>query len=256
MYKKENLLYLVLGGFFVTNALIAEVIGSKIFSLEKSLGLSPSDFSFLGQDHLSYNLTAGVLLWPFVFIMTDIINEYYGKRGVKILSYLTVGLLIYAFAMLYAAMAVAPADFWLGINSDIQPSIDVAFGRILGQGLGIIMGSLVAFLLGQVIDVAVFHYIRQKSGEKNLWLRSTGSTLVSQLIDSFVVLFIAFYIFPVSAQRWSMAQVLAICLMNYSYKTLMAFALSPVIYLVHKLIDRYLGVELSQQLRDEAANSH
>lgn len=74
-------LFLILGGFFIANALIAEVIGVKIFSLEETIGLEPVSFSMFNRDGLSFSLTAGVLLWPVVFVMTDIINEYYGVRG-------------------------------------------------------------------------------------------------------------------------------------------------------------------------------
>ena len=87
--NKINRLYLFLGGFFITNALIAEFIGAKIFSLEKTLGFSPFDWEILGVDGLGFNLTAGVVLWPVVFIMTDVINEYFGSRGVRLLSYMT-----------------------------------------------------------------------------------------------------------------------------------------------------------------------
>ena len=79
---KSKKLFIFLGAFFVTNAIIAELIGVKIFSLEKSLGLSPVHINMFGMHDLSFNLTVGVLLWPVVFVMTDIINEFYGMRGV------------------------------------------------------------------------------------------------------------------------------------------------------------------------------
>ncbi|MEL6133183.1 MAG: VUT family protein, partial [Bacteroidota bacterium] len=93
MFKKENILFIILGGFFVTNALIAEIIGTKLFSVEKIFGLEPANLTLFGQEGNSFNMTAGVLLWPVVFVMTDIINEYYGKKGVQILSYLTAALI-------------------------------------------------------------------------------------------------------------------------------------------------------------------
>ena len=89
--KKENVLFIILGGFFIANALIAEFIGVKIFSLENTLGFESFVYSLFGEE-VSFNLTAGVVLWPVVFIMTDVINEYFGKKGVRFLSYLTVGL--------------------------------------------------------------------------------------------------------------------------------------------------------------------
>jgi len=253
MYRKENLLFIILGGFFIANALLAEFIGAKIFSLELSLGFDPVNISLFGQDGLAFNLTAGVLLWPVVFVMTDVINEYYGKRGVRLLSYLAVGLIIYAYIMVLLAIRTTPAEFWLGINDDIQPSINVAFKRIFGQGLWIIVGSLVAFLIGQIVDVTVFQYLRRFTGSSKIWLRATGSTLVSQFIDSFVVLFIAFYIGPSAELKWPILQVLAVGVVNYSYKFTMAIILTPLLYLFHAVIDNYLGQELAERLTRQAA---
>ncbi len=250
LQRREVFLFIVLGGFFVANALIAEFIGVKIFALEDTLGVNPFNWNLFGQSG-SMNLSAGVLLWPVVFVMTDIINEYYGKRGIQLLSYLTVGLISYAFVAVYAAIALIPADWWLSSMSDSGVvDMQAAFANIFGQGMWIIVGSLIAFLLGQIIDVLVFHQIKKWTGESKVWLRATGSTLVSQFIDSFVVLYIAFVLGP---QQWSISLFLAVGLVNYSYKFLMAIVLTPVIYLAHDLIDRFLGAELAEQMKLEAA---
>lgn len=247
--KRTNL-FLALGGFFIANALIAEFIGVKIFSLEGSLGFEPVNWKILGNE-LSFQMTAGVLLWPIVFIMTDIINEYFGTKGVRKLSYMAAILIAYAFIMVSGAIGLKPADFWLvkDLGNGTSLDIDAAYNNIFGQGLWIIIGSLVAFLIGQLVDVAVFHYVKKRTGEKAIWLRATGSTLVSQLIDSFVVLFIAFYI----GAGWDMKLVLAICVINYIYKFSMAVVLTPLLYIAHAIIDRYLGKELSEQMLKEAA---
>ncbi len=247
--NKINRLYLFLGGFFITNALIAEFVGVKIFSLEKTLGFSPFNWEIFGVDGLGFNLTAGVVLWPVVFIMTDVINEYYGEKGVKLLSYFTVGLIIYAFAMVYMAIYLAPNEWWTSQSGllgggDIE-NMDLAFKKIFGQGLWIIVGSLVAFLIGQIVDVFTFHKIKQHTGEGRIWLRATGSTLVSQFIDSFVVLIVAFYI----GADWELVRVLAIGFVNYLYKFIIAVALTPLIYLAHEIIDNYLGKETADRLK-------
>src|SRR4028119_2182845 len=96
---KPTRLFIILGGFFIANALIAEIIGVKLFSLEKSLGLTPANLHLFGNS-FSFNLTAGVLLWPVVFIMTDIMNEYYGPKGVRFLSFLAAGLILFAFVVI------------------------------------------------------------------------------------------------------------------------------------------------------------
>ncbi len=262
--SKPNHLWMILSGFFVTNALVAEFMGVKLFSLEKTLGFMPVNWSFMGQQHLSFTLTAGVLLWPAVFIMTDIINEYYGRKGVRLLSYLTAGLIAYGFIMVFFALQLDPADFWrtAHIKADWSPEqqaamraqvgdYNTAYTVVFGQSLWIIVGSLIAFLVGQIVDVGVFHAIKRRTGEHRIWMRSTGSTLVSQFLDSFVVVFIALYI----GQQLPFLQVLAISIMNYLYKGTMAVLLTPVIYGVHALIERYLGVELAAEMKKVAHES-
>lgn len=250
MKDKRNLLFILLGGFFVTNALLAEFIGVKIFSLEKTFGFIPINISLLGIENLSFNLTAGVLLWPVVFIMTDIINEYFGKRGVKLLSFMAAGLICYAYVLVYLSINLTPADFWIQREtSDGLLNMDIAFNTIFGQGLWIIAGSLVAFLLGQLIDVATFHYIRRFTEGRMLWLRATGSTVVSQFIDSFVVLIIAFYI----GAGWSLSLVIAIGIVNYIYKFIIAIILTPLLYLLHSAIDKFLGKELAEVMMRDAS---
>lgn len=252
--NKATKLFLVLGGFFICNALVAEMIGVKIFSLEKVFGWESMDWTIMGVKDLGFNLTAGVLLWPVVFILTDVINEYFGKKGVQFLSYLTAGLIVFAFLVIFMAIALPPNDWWTsisGVNDNPSLSLrnmNLAFQKIFGQGLWIIMGSLVAFLVGQLIDVYLFQKIKQQTGEGKVWLRATGSTLVSQFIDSFVVLFIAFYI----GADWELVRVLAIGIVNYIYKFGVAVILTPAIYLAHHLIDSYLGENLATQLKEEA----
>lgn len=272
LHQRALRLFIILAGIFITNALVAEFIGVKIFSLERTLGMEASSFTLFGQEGLSFNLTAGVLLWPVVFVMTDVINEYYGMKGVRFLSYLTVGLIAYGFVMLYFAIGLPPADFWVTshipivnpedtqalqeatlqsadtIKSKVQ-DYNYAFKLVFGQGMWIIVGSLVAFLIGQVLDVYIFHQIKKRTGEHKVWLRATGSTIVSQLVDSFVVLFIAFYI----GAGWTFATVMAICMVNFAYKFTVAVLLTPVIYLAHHWIDQYLGLEIASDMKTRAA---
>ena len=237
-HKKQQL-YLVLSGIFLVNALLAEIIGVKIFSVEKTFGLSG-------------NLTAGVLVWPVVFITTDVINEYFGRKGVLRITFLTVGLILYAFLVILGTTRLIPADFWLDLNkTDAQGrpfDMEFAYQSIFRQGLGIIVGSLVAFIIGQVLDASVFQAFRRVTGSRFIWLRATGSTLISQLVDSFVVLYVAFYLFG----NWSMAQVISVAKFNYWYKFAAAIVLTPVLYLAHYSIDRYLGPAETAELQVEA----
>jgi len=243
---KPTKLFISIAAFFVANALIAECIGGKIFSLEKVFGLDPVNLTLFGQTGLSFNLTCGVLLWPLEFVITDIVNEYYGPKAVRRISYTAVVLITYAFIMFYAAMNIPPADFWISSKeSEGIANMQDAFGGIFGQGMWIIAGSLIAFLVSQIVDVTVFHKIKKRTGQKWVWLRATGSTLVSQLVDSFIVLFIAFKI----GNGWSWKLVLAICLVNYLYKFTMAIILTPLIYFAENRIDQYLGVETARKMK-------
>ncbi len=227
---------MILTGIFLTNAIIAEIVGAKIFSLEAVFGLPPAQIP-IGSYRQDFNLTAGSLPWPVVFITSDIINEYFGPKGVRKVSYMGAILITYGFLIIFAATHLPPAQFWLDVNKgDNNFDINFAFAKIFRQGLNIIVGSIAAFLVSQLLDASVFQYLRSITGNKKIWLRATGSTLVSQLIDSYVVLFVAFYLFG----NWSFSQVLSTGVNSYLYKTAMAILLTPVLYLVHNIIDRYL----------------
>lgn len=243
---KEVRLYIILACFFIANAVTAEFIGVKIFSVEGTLGIPALNLSFLGFDDLSLNMSAGVLNWPIVFIMTDLINEYFGKKGVRLVSYIAVVMIAYGFITVYFSIQLEPSGFWIEKKLDDGSTLNMtkAYNSILGQGMWIILGSITAFLVSQLIDVAIFHWIKTKTGDKGLWLRATGSTVVSQLIDSFVVIYIAFYI----GGNWTFKQIIAVGLVGYIYKFIIAVSMTPVLYLVHKMIDSYLGKETSERL--------
>ena len=247
---RSTRLFIALAAFFCVNAVLAEFIGVKIFALEDTLGLRPWEWDLFGQTG-SLNFTAGTLLWPIVFIMTDTINEYFGKRGVRFISWLAAGLIVYGFAFAFVAIHLAPASWWVTVASDQGvPNYQDAFAAVFGQGLWTIWGSLIAFLIGQMIDVNIYHRILRRTGNRHAWLRATGSTAVSQLVDSFVVLYIAFVLGP---QHWPASLFLAVGTLNYGYKMLAAIALIPLLYLARAGIHRYLGRARADELRALAA---
>jgi queuosine precursor transporter len=244
---KKQYLFLFLCGIFLTNAIIAEVIGVKIFSVEGLLGLPPAQISLFGSK-LDFNMSAGVVNWPIVFITSDLINEYFGRRGVRRISFMTAGFICYMFVVVYATTLLPPAPFWITVNGF---NINEGFNRIFQQGMGIMIGSIAAFLLGQLLDITVFSWLRSRTGSKYLWLRATGSTLFSQLVDSFVVISVAFYIFG----NWTLEQVLSVGIVNYIYKAVVALLVTPILYVAHGLIDRYLGKDNAERMSEEAAAS-
>lgn len=247
---KATRLFIVLGAFFVANAVLAEMIGVKLFQLETALGLPKADFTLLGQPHLSFVLSVGVLPWPIIFIMTDVINDYYGVRGVRFLTLITAGLLAFAFAMMYLAIHMPPdLGWWMGSGAQQGvPDMQAAFTSVFGQGMNIILGSLTAFIIGQLVDAFTFRRLKRLTGDRRIWLRATGSTIVSQLVDSVVVTYVAFFFF----KHMPFAQCTAMVITAYCYKFLMALLSTPLVYLVHAGVERYLGRERAHAMREAA----
>lgn len=220
---RRDLVFLVLAGVFVTNAILGELMGGKLFTVGP------------------FTMSIGVLPWPVVFLTTDLINEYFGRNGVKRLTLMTVALIIYAFVVLYAAIAVPAASF--------SPVNDEAFKTVFGASLWIIVGSVLAFLASQLIDVMVFWFFRNKTGGRMLWLRATGSTAISQLVDSFVIIGVAFWLPGLVKTE----EFLTVAASNYSYKFLIAVGLTPLVYLAHRMINGFLGSYEANRLIDTAA---
>jgi hypothetical protein len=241
MTDKKSHLYLLLSVFFVGNAFLAELTGAKIFSVGDLLSPLIGSGSNAPQWLSSMNMSIGVLIWPVVFITSDIMNEYFGRDGVRKISFITAILIVYALVFLLLANAMPPAAFWLENNQtapDGNPfNINFAYQKVLGQGVNIIIGSITAFLVSQMTDAYTFQFLKKISQNRYLWLRATGSTAISQVIDSFLIVFVAFYLLG----NWSLTEVLQVATLQYFYKVGLAIILTPVIYGMHWLIDRYLG---------------
>lgn len=222
--QRRQTLFMILGGVFLGNALIAEMVGGKLFQVHTPW----HDFT----------LSCGVIIWPVVFVTSDIINEYFGRAGVKRLSLLAAAVIAYAFFAVWLCQFVKAPSF--------SPIDDDSFARVFLQSQWIIVGSISAFLLGQFIDVAVFWIVRRRTGHRYLWLRATGSTLVSQCIDTFVVGFIGLYLpwklgYSKSEGDFTFLTYLNTSTSGYIFKFVIAIGVTPVLYVVHYFIDRYLG---------------
>ncbi len=249
MKDKPTRLFIILGGFFLANAIVAEVVGVKIFSLEDSLGITKASINIFGEKNLSFSLSVGVIPWPVIFVMTDIINEYYGVRGVRFLSFLTVVLIAFAYVVFFFAINTSPDQGWR-VRDLLEGVTDqqAAYEQILGQGMNIIIGSIVAFIIGQMLDAIIFRKIKRITGEKKIWMRATISTLASQFIDSIVVTIVAFYFF----RNYSLGTVLAWAITAYLYKFVIAVLMTPAVYIVHWFIERYLGHQLASDMKTAA----
>ena len=237
MHSRRDTLFLILGGFFLTNALLGEMIGGKLFHL-----FGPEFTLDLGWLAIGpFLMSVGVIPWPIVFLTTDLVNEYYGKRGVRRLTFLGVGMISYAFLAMFAALKIPATDF--------SPVSGASFSNVFGQSMWIIVGSLAAFALSQLTDVLIFHALRRRTGAGRLWLRATGSTVFSQLVDTLVVLGIAFYL----PGKLTGQQFLNIAITQYVYKFSVAVLLTPLIYVGHSAAERFLGPDLAHDMALEAA---
>ena len=223
--SRRDIVYLALAGFFVTNAILGELTGGKLFTLGP------------------FVLSIGVIPWPVVFIATDLINEYFGRDGVKRLTFMTIALIVYAFIVLFLAIQVPAAGF--------SPVSDVQFQTVFGQSLWIIVGSVIAFAVSQLVDVGIFWVVRHRTGERYLWMRATGSTVVSQLIDSIVIIGIAFWL----PGKVKTSEFLTVAISNYSFKLIIALGITPLLYAGHAAIDRFLGVEEAHELVEQSAKA-
>lgn len=210
--SKKDTVYVILAGIFITNAVVAELIGGKLIYVGSAV------------------MSIGILPWPIVFVTTDLINEYFGEKGVRKLSLITASLIGYCFTLLYLAIRIPAA-------AGISPVSDNQFFAVFGQSQWIIVGSIIAFLVSQLIDVTMFHFLKNKTGNKMIWLRSTGSTVVSQLFDSFIVLGIAFWATGIMTTDVFIKSAFT----GYFVKLIIAIAMTPIIYLGHYLIGKYLA---------------
>jgi len=210
-HSKKDTVYVVLAGIFITNALVAELIGGKLIDVGSAV------------------MSIGILPWPIVFVTTDLINEYFGEKGVKKLSLITAGLIAYTFFILFFAIKI-PSSEISSVNSN-------QFKAVFGQSQLIIVGSIVAFLASQLIDVTIFHFVKKRTGNKMIWLRSTGSTVISQLFDSFIVLGIAFWLPGIMDFKTYIISGFT----GYTVKLVIAILMTPLIYIGHYLIQKYLS---------------
>ena len=212
MFKsKKELVFIILAGIFITNAVTAELIGGKLIQIGP------------------FVMSIGILPWPIVFLTTDLINDYFGKEGVKKLSFITAALIGYSFIVLFLAITIPAAR-------GISPVNDEQFKAVFGQSMWIIVGSIIAFLISQLIDVYIFSYFKKKTGNNKIWLRATGSTIISQLFDSFIVLGIAFWL----PGKINTETFVSSALTGYTFKLGTAVLLTPIIYLGHYWIRNYI----------------
>jgi queuosine precursor transporter len=223
--ERRNWLFIVLAGLFITNAVTAELISNKLIQI-------PLQFELFGSQFGPFATIVGILPWPVVFLLTDLMNEFYGQKAVRRLSWITAGLIAYCFIIVGLSLAIPAYEIK---GSDLADN--ASYVKVFGQSQMIIVGSICAFLVSQLLDAFLFDKIKHKTGNRFIWLRSTGSTVISQLIDSYIVLYIGF----VLPGKMSMGTYMSVAPTNYILKLVIAISLTPLIYLGHFLLRKYLG---------------
>jgi uncharacterized integral membrane protein (TIGR00697 family) len=219
-------LYVYLCAVFLTALLIGDTIGSKLFVVAIPLGVTT----------LHATLSVGVIWFPITFLLTDVINEFYGSRGARFVTFVGFFMAIAAFLMILVARKIPTASF--------SPVKQDAFDNVLGNANIIFFASMVAYVVGQLIDIGIFQFAKRLTQSRHIWLRSTGSTLVSQLIDTIVVTTIAF------SSKLTPAELRTTLISQYSVKVLAAIGLTPVIYAMHGALHRRLHIEEEPAVRE------
>ncbi|MFZ9587273.1 MAG: queuosine precursor transporter [Crocinitomicaceae bacterium] len=223
--ERRNWLFIILAGLFITNAVTAELISNKLIQI-------PIEFNFFGNHIGPFATIVGILPWPIVFLLTDLMNEFYGQKAVRKLSWITAGLIAYCFIIVGISLAIPAYEIK---GSDLADN--ASYLKVFGQSQMIIVGSICAFLVSQLLDAFLFDKIKQKTGNRFIWLRSTGSTVLSQLIDSYIVLYVGF----VLPGKMTFGTYMSIAPTNYVLKLFIAVGLTPLIYLGHYLVRKYLN---------------
>jgi uncharacterized integral membrane protein (TIGR00697 family) len=212
-------LYVYLCAVFLTALLIGDTIGSKLFTVAIPFGFTT----------LHATLSVGAIWFPITFLLTDVINEFYGSAGARFVTFVGFFMAIFAFAVIFIARLIPAAPF--------SPVGQAAFDNVLGNANRIFVASLVAYLIGQLVDIAIFQSAKRLTQSRHIWLRSTGSTLISQLIDTLIVTYIAFW------GKISTTQLHQAATTSYVVKVLLAIGLTPVIYALHGLIHRRMHID-------------
>jgi uncharacterized integral membrane protein (TIGR00697 family) len=211
-FDARQKLYLYLCAIFLTALLIGDTIGSKIFTLTIPLGVAK----------LHATLSVGSIWFPITFLLTDVINEFYGSVGARMVTFVGFWMALFAFVVILAARRIPAAPF--------SPITQEQFDQVLGNANRIFFASLIAYLVGQLVDISIFQAAKRLTQSRHIWLRSTGSTVVSQLIDTVVVTYVAF------AGKLTAGQLRQMASTSYAVKLTMAIGLTPVIYAMHGVI--------------------
>lgn len=226
--SRQQVVYVWLTGFFVTALLIANIVGSKFFSFGTLA---------LGGTTINIGHSVGMLSFPLTFLLTDLLNEYYGKRGARRVTYVGLAASALAFVLLWVSTEAPPAP-------PGQTFVDeTMFDTVLGASGVMIFASMVAYLIGQLTDIAAFRFMKRLTAGKYLWLRATGSTVISQMVDSLAIMLVLYFNARLaSGDAPDLGFTITEALKGYSIKFCIAVLMTPLIYLGRGVMSSAFGL--------------
>jgi uncharacterized integral membrane protein (TIGR00697 family) len=223
---RQQQLYTYLSAIFVAALLLGDLIGGKAFS---------TDIHLLGV-HFRQPVSVGLFVFPITFLLTDIVNEFYGTKGARFLTLLGAWMAVFSFVVLNVSQlpTADPNSFYT----------DAEFNKVFGVSGKLFAASIIAYLCGQFLDIRLFAFWKALTRSRHLWLRATGSTIASQVVDTFVINFLFWYVFPSvgNAEPRPLAWVTTKSVGEYVIKLFIAIGLTPAVYAVHELVVRRLGI--------------
>ncbi len=230
--------YLWLAAIAATCLVVADIVGVKLFRIPLGFNVHvPWE-----KDPINaITHTCGMLTFPVTFVLTDVLNEFYGKKMARRVVYVSFGMALLAFIVLNIAQAMPRLDAPYNVRED-------AFNHIFGSAKVMYVASLTAYIIGSLADIMMFAWFKSLTKGRHVWLRATGSTVVSQFIDSFIVSYIAFSLgrrfFPiVDLPPAPFTEILRIAATGYLLKFCIAIASTPVIYALKAGLTKYFGLQ-------------
>jgi uncharacterized integral membrane protein (TIGR00697 family) len=207
---RKQKFYVWLTAIFVAALITSDLIGAKYFRIG------------------GFDLSVGMIPFPLTFLLTDIVNEFYGTEGARRLTFVGLGVAVFVFAIINLGIALP--------TSPESPMAGDKFKAVFGWSSRLYLASLSAYIVGQLLDISVFLALRKITGHRFLWLRATGSTVLSQLVDTVVVNFVLL------VGTKSMDYILVVVRNSYVIKLVIAVVMTPLIYAGHALLRRHFHV--------------
>lgn len=226
---RGQMFYLWLTSVFVTSLLVANIVGSKFFHFG-TLSLGGIEFRI---EH-----SVGMFAFPITFLLTDLLNEYYGPKAARRVTAIGLVMSALAFVLIFAATNAPAAP-------EGRTFIDEGkFDAVLSASGVMIFASMMAYMCSQLTDIFTFGLFKRLTGGKLVWLRTTGSTVISQAVDSLAIMTVL-YLTQTLADGTppSLEFALAAALKGYLIKFSIAVAITPLVYAGRAVVSRFIGLQ-------------